>query len=57
MSAKVPEDIKNSMIERIPMKSFGEPIDVFNIIAFLGSDAAKYITGQVIHVNGGMYMN
>jgi 3-oxoacyl-[acyl-carrier protein] reductase len=41
---------------KIPMKAMGSPADVANAVAFLASDAASYITGQTIHVNGGMLM-
>jgi len=57
MSAKIPEDIKNKMTERIPMNHFGSTNDIYEMIAFLASDGAKYITGQTFHVNGGMYLN
>lgn len=57
MTDKIPEDIKKTLLEHIPMKYMGEPQDIVNAMAFLTSDAARYITGQVLHVNGGMYMN
>lgn len=44
------------MLEQIPLSRFGEDTDIANTVAFLASDRAKYITGQTIHVNGGMYM-
>ena len=47
---------KNKMLENIPMKKFGEPNDVANIVYFLSSNEASYITGQNFHVNGGMLM-
>lgn len=56
MTKVLPQDIKESMVETIPMKRYGEPEDVANVIVFLGSDKAGYITGQVIHVDGGMAM-
>jgi 3-oxoacyl-[acyl-carrier protein] reductase len=56
MSEKVPEDIKKTFLEGIPMKRFGLPKDVVSAVKFLLSDDASYITGQVISVNGGMYM-
>ena len=49
-------DMKDQMLEQIPLKRFGEDTDIANTVAFLASDKAKYITGQTIHVNGGMYM-
>ena len=57
MSDKIPEDIKNKMTERIPMNKFGSTNDIYEMIAFLASDVAGYITGQTLHVNGGMYFN
>ncbi len=56
MSDKVPEDIKKTFLEGIPMKKFGLPKDVASAVKFLLSEDASYITGQVISVNGGMYM-
>ena len=44
------------MLENIPMKKFGEPNDVANLVYFLSSNEASYITGQNFHVNGGMLM-
>ena len=49
--------INDSIIKtKIPMDRFGMPEDVANSVVFLSSDEANYITGQTIHVNGGMYM-
>jgi len=56
MTEKLPEDIKKNFLEIIPMKKFGLPKDVASAVKFLLSDDASYITGQVISVNGGMYM-
>jgi 3-oxoacyl-[acyl-carrier protein] reductase len=44
------------MIGQIPMGRIGTPEDIAGVVAFLVSAAADYITGQTIHVNGGMYM-
>ena len=44
------------MLEQIPLKRPGTDLDVAHAVAFLASDEAGYITGQVINVNGGMYM-
>ena len=49
-------EIKKSLMSRIPMNKLGNGEDVSNSVAFLASDAASYITGETIHVNGGMYM-
>ena len=56
MTDKLNEVQKNKMLENIPMKKFGEPNDVANLVYFLSSDKASYITGQNFHVNGGMLM-
>lgn len=49
------EDIKQSYLKNIPLGRFGTPEDVAGIVVFLSSDLASYITGEIIHVNGGMY--
>ena len=56
MTDVIPEEAKKAMLQNIPMGKFGEPEDVANVVLFLASDEAKYITGQVISVNGGMAM-
>jgi 3-oxoacyl-[acyl-carrier protein] reductase len=56
MTEKLPEDIQKTVLEWIPMKKFGLPKDVASAVKFLLSDDASYITGQVISVNGGLYM-
>ncbi len=56
MTEKIVENIKAALISKIPMSKLGTGEDVANTVAFLSSDAASYITGETIHVNGGMYM-
>lgn len=56
MTRKLSEDVRRNLIEQIPMRRLGLPDDVAKVVKFLASDDASYITGQVIHVNGGMYM-
>ena len=56
MTDKIVESIKAVLTSRIPMSKLGSGEDVSNTVAFLSSDAASYVTGQTIHVNGGMYM-
>ena len=56
MTAVLPEKIKEYMLNLIPLGRFGQPEEVAEAVAFLVSDKAAYITGQVIHVNGGMYI-
>lgn len=56
MTEKLPEDVKGKMMEQIPLGKFGLPEDVANAVVFLAGPESDYITGQVIAVNGGMYM-
>jgi len=56
MTAELSEKVKEAMLTQIPLGRMGEPKDVAEVIAFLASAEAAYITGQIIHVNGGMYM-
>ena len=55
-SIQLPEKIKNILLSKIPIGKMGSGDDVSNCVAFLSSDEASYITGETIHVNGGMYM-
>lgn len=54
MTAGIPETIAQRILETIPLKRFGQPIDIANMHLFLASDEASYITGQVIFVDGGI---
>ncbi len=56
MFRALPEEVQRQWIERIPVGRPGKPEDVAEAVAFLVSPAAEYITGQVLHVNGGLYM-
>ncbi|OGD27718.1 MAG: 3-oxoacyl-[acyl-carrier-protein] reductase [Candidatus Aminicenantes bacterium RBG_19FT_COMBO_65_30] len=56
MTDVLPEEVKKAYLEIIPLKKFGLPKDVASAVKFLLSDDASYITGQVVSVNGGMYM-
>jgi len=57
MTDNIAENIKMILTSKIPMSKLGTGDDVANTVAFLASDAASYITGETIHVNGGMYMS
>ena len=56
MTGDMTEDAKKSLATRIPLGRLGSPEDIAAMALFLASDDAAYITGQVMHVNGGMYM-
>ncbi len=56
MVAGVPDDVKQKLLAQIPLRRFGKPEEVAKAVVFLGSEDASYITGQVLNVNGGMYV-
>jgi 3-oxoacyl-[acyl-carrier protein] reductase len=56
MTDLLPEEVRNKYLENIPLGRFGTPEDVANAVAFLASDYASYITGQVIDIDGGLVM-
>ncbi|HID5001265.1 TPA: 3-oxoacyl-[acyl-carrier-protein] reductase [Staphylococcus aureus] len=56
MTDALSDELKEQMLTQIPLARFGQDTYIANTVAFLASDKAKYITGQTIHVNGGMYM-
>ncbi len=56
MTAKIPEELQDKLLELIPLQNFGTPDDIADTVCFLASDAARYITGQTIQVDGGMVM-
>jgi 3-oxoacyl-[acyl-carrier protein] reductase len=56
MTARLPEKAREAFLSQIPLGRAGQPEDVSKLVRFLVSDEASYITGQVIHLNGGMYM-
>jgi len=56
MTAVLPEKVKQVMMDQIPLGRAGTPEDVADAVSFLASDRAAYITGQVLHVSGGMYI-
>ncbi len=56
MTKDLPEDAKNAMLGQIALGRLGEPADIARAVAFLAGPSANYITGETLHVNGGMYM-
>ena len=56
MTRDLPEDAKNAMLGQIALGRLGEPADIARAVAFLAGPDAGYITGETLHVNGGMYM-
>jgi 3-oxoacyl-[acyl-carrier protein] reductase len=56
MTAALPENVRNGFLNQIPMGKFGTPEDVAELTVYLASDGASYVTGQVIGINGGLYM-
>ena len=56
MTTNIAEKVKIYLTSRIPMGKLGTGEDVSNCVAFLSSEQASYVTGETIHVNGGMYM-
>jgi 3-oxoacyl-[acyl-carrier protein] reductase len=56
MTDVLPDMVKEELMKRIPMKRLGKPEDIAKAVAYLVSDDASYLTGQTLHVNGGMYM-
>ncbi len=56
MTALLSEKARNAMLDQVPLGRAGQPEDVAAVVAFLASESASYLTGQVIHVSGGMYI-
>lgn len=56
MTAKLSEETAKGLMAQIPLNRLGKPEDIADVVSFLASDKASYITGQTLHVDGGMYM-
>lgn len=57
MTRELGDEQRNALLKNIPLARLGQPQEIAAVVAFLASDAAAYVTGETIHVNGGMYMN
>ncbi len=56
MTADLPEDQKTALLDKIPLQKLGETDDIAQAVLFLAAESGRYITGETLHVNGGMYM-
>ena len=56
MTAGLPDDQREALLERVPLGRLGDPAEISGVVTFMASDAAAYVTGETVHVNGGMYM-
>lgn len=56
MTDSLPEELKEAMLKQIPLAKLGQPEDIAKAVAFFASDSANYITGQTLHIDGGMVM-
>lgn len=56
MTDKLTDDVKKAMLQQIPLARFGDPMDIAGVTAFLASERSAYMTGQTLHVDGGMVM-
>ncbi|MGM0750395.1 MAG: 3-oxoacyl-[acyl-carrier-protein] reductase [Bacillota bacterium] len=56
MTDQLPEDVRNEMLKQIPLSRFGDPKDIAKVVTFVASDSAAYMTGQTLHIDGGMVM-
>lgn len=56
MTDKLTEEVKEAMLSQIPLSRFGEPGDIAKVVTFLASEDSRYMTGQTLHVDGGMVM-
>jgi len=56
MTASLPDEQQKALLTQIPLGHLGQPADIAHAVAYLASPQASYVTGQELHVNGGMYM-
>jgi 3-oxoacyl-[acyl-carrier protein] reductase len=56
MTDQLPEDVRNEMLKQIPLNRFGDPKDIAKVVSFMASESSAYMTGQTLHIDGGMVM-
>jgi len=56
MTSKIPPEIIEKIVDRIPVRRFAEPDEIARVVAFLAAQESGYITGQLYGINGGLYM-
>ncbi|WP_017173732.1 SDR family oxidoreductase, partial [Xanthomonas phaseoli] len=56
MTKALPDEARTALLQQIALGHLGQPEDIANAVAFLAGPTARYITGETLHVNGGMYM-
>jgi len=56
MTDQLPDDVRNEMLKQIPLSRFGDPRDIAKVVTFVASESASYMTGQTLHIDGGMVM-
>ncbi|WRP08414.1 3-oxoacyl-[acyl-carrier-protein] reductase [Rossellomorea aquimaris] len=56
MTDQLPQDVRNEMLKQIPLSRFGDPQDIARVVTFVASESASYMTGQTLHIDGGMVM-
>jgi len=56
MTGKLPQEVRDGILSQVPLGRMGKPEDIASAVVYLASDAASYMTGQTIHIDGGMYM-
>ena len=56
MTAGIPDEAREGLLRQVPLKRVGAAREVAEVVRFLAGDGATYVTGQIIHVNGGLYM-
>ena len=57
MTRELSDDQRSKLLDNIPLKKLGQSEDIANAVLFLASDMGSYISGETLHVNGGMYMS